>query len=278
MRHERIASALPMLRRFARAATGSQTSGDAYVASTLEAVIAEPSLVSDGPGAKIDLYRTLLRLVNSIPINREDDIDATNAGEERILQLPSLARQAFLLNAVEDLDSHQIADVLELSEPEVISLLDEAGQEIASQLATDVLIIEDEPLIALDLKQLVTDLGHRVMAVARTEAQALAAIADHRPGLVLADIQLADGSSGLSAVKTMLQDGRLPVVFITAFPERLLTGDRPEPTFLLTKPFRPAAVKAIISQVLFFEWDAGNRATLEPHRKGGERVAAGARG
>lgn len=273
MRHERIASALPTLRRFSRAVTGNQRSGDAYVATTLETIIADPSLVRDGPSVKLDLYRTLLRLVNSIPLNGDDDTVATSAGEDRILQLPSLARQAFLLNAVEDLGSNQISDVLDLPEPKVLSLLDEAGQEIASQLATDVLIIEDEPLIALDLKQLVTDLGHRVMGVARTEEQALSAIADHRPGLVLADIQLADGSSGLSAVTTMLQDGRLPVVFITAFPERLLTGDRPEPTFLLTKPFRPEAVKAIISQVLFFEWDAGNRATLEPHRMTGNSAA-----
>lgn len=44
----------------------------------------------------------------------------------------------------------------------------------------------------------------------------------------------------------------LPVIFITAFPERLLTGERPEPTFLVTKPFNPDMVKALISQALFF--------------------------
>ena len=274
MRHERIASALPTLRRFARSITGNQRSGDAYVATTLETIIADPSLVRDGPSAKLDLYGTLLRLVNSIPINEHRDTPPTSIGEDRILQLPSLSRQAFLLNAVEDLSSRQISDVLDLPESKVLSLLDEAGQEIALQLSTDVLIIEDEPLIALDLKQLVTDLGHRVMAIARTEDQALAAIADHRPGLVLADIQLADGSSGLSAVTTILQAGRLPVVFITAFPERLLTGDRPEPTFLLTKPFRPAAVKAIISQVLFFEWDTGNRAMLDSRPGAAEATTA----
>lgn len=265
MRHERIASELPTLRRFARAITGNQRSGDAYVASTLETIIADPSLVRDGPPARIDLFRTLLRLVNSIPLNRLDSAAPASPADDRILQLPNQSRQAFLLSAVEDLSMSQISDVLDLPEARVEILLEEAGQEIAAQLATDVLIIEDEPLIALDLQQLVTELGHRVFAVARTEDEALAAISDHRPGLVLADIQLADGSSGLSAVTTMLRSGRLPVVFITAFPERLLTGDRPEPTFLLTKPFKPAAVRAVISQVLFFEWDAGNRATLESH-------------
>ncbi|MNL71833.1 two-component response regulator [compost metagenome] len=71
--------------------------------------------------------------------------------------------------------------------------------------------------------------------------------------MVLADIQLADGSSGIDAVNEILQDDTVPVIFITAFPERLLTGERPEPTFLVTKPFNPDMVKALISQALFFE-------------------------
>jgi CheY-like chemotaxis protein len=77
-----------------------------------------------------------------------------------------------------------------------------------------------------------------------------------KPGLVLADIQLADGSSGLDAVNEMLKSFSVPVVFITAYPERLLTGERPEPAFLITKPFQPETVKAVISQALFFERDA----------------------
>jgi hypothetical protein len=46
------------------------------------------------------------------------------------------------------------------------------------------------------------------------------------------------------------------VIFITAYPERLLTGERPEPTFLITKPFQPEIVKAVISQALFFDANA----------------------
>ena len=75
-------------------------------------------------------------------------------------------------------------------------LLEEAHQDIAAQIATDVVVIEDEPLIALDLQELLKGLGHRVVGVARTEREAIAAVAKTRPGLVLADIQLADGSSG----------------------------------------------------------------------------------
>jgi CheY-like chemotaxis protein len=71
--------------------------------------------------------------------------------------------------------------------------------------------------------------------------------------MVLADIQLADGSSGIDAVNDILTTFKLPVIFITAYPERLLTGERPEPTFLITKPFQPEIVKAVISQALFFD-------------------------
>ncbi len=126
-------------------------------------------------------------------------------------------------------------------------------------ISTSVLIIEDEPIIAVDLETLVTDLGHTVTDVARTHREALAAIAHHEPGLVLADIHLADGSSGLDAVNDILAQCNVPVIFITAYPERLLTGERPEPTFLITKPFRTEVVTAIISQALFFDRRAGLR-------------------
>lgn len=114
------------------------------------------------------------------------------------------------------------------------------------------LIIEDEPIIALDIEALVRDLGHEVTAVARTRSEARTFAASETPGLILADIQLADDSSGIDAVKDILTEHHIPVIFITAFPERLLSGDRPEPTYLITKPFKPDTVKAAIGQALFF--------------------------
>ena len=120
-------------------------------------------------------------------------------------------------------------------------------------MATDVLIIEDEPIIAMDIESLISGLGHNVTAIARTHGQAVEAVKRHRPGLVLADIQLADGSSGIDAVNEILKSFEVPVIFITAYPERLLTGERPEPAFLITKPFLPDMVKAVVSQALFFE-------------------------
>jgi CheY-like chemotaxis protein len=165
-------------------------------------------------------------------------------------------RQAFLLVAVEGFDENEAAEILDLDDASFSSLLSEASNEISRQVATDILIIEDEPLIAMDIEEMVESLGHRVVGIARTHAEAVGIFAKSHPRMVLADIQLADGSSGIDAVNEILAATSVPVIFITAFPERLLTGERPEPAFLVTKPFNPDMVKALISQALFFDRQA----------------------
>jgi len=162
------------------------------------------------------------------------------------------SRQAFLLTSVEGFSHANAATVMGVEPHTFDALINQAAREIAEQVATDVLIIEDEPIIAMDLEALVEGLGHAVSDVARTRTEAVKAVARTRPGLVLADIQLADGSSGLDAVNDILGNIEVPVIFITAYPERLLTGAKPEPTFLITKPFQANTLKAVISQALFF--------------------------
>jgi CheY-like chemotaxis protein len=120
-------------------------------------------------------------------------------------------------------------------------------------------VIEDEPLIAAHLESLVESIGHRIIGNARTHQQAVALAKFKRPGLILADIKLADGSSGLDAVNQLLESFEVPVIFITAYPEQFLTGERPEPAFLISKPFQPALISALVSQALFFERNASRR-------------------
>ncbi len=255
---EKVTAHLPYLRRFARSVTGSQKSGDAYVVSTLEAILADPRALDADLPPRVALYRTFLKILNSVPLNSEKGGDtATSPALEAVKRnleiLAPKARQAFLLVAVEEFEPRDAAAVLDVDADELQRLIDEAGRDIARQMATDVVIVEDEPLIALDLEQLVTELGHRVVKIARTADRAVEAVKQLRPGLVLADIHLADGSSGLDAVNEILRTLSLPVIFVTAYPQRLLTGTRPEPTFLITKPFHPDTVKAVISQALFFD-------------------------
>jgi DNA-directed RNA polymerase specialized sigma24 family protein/CheY-like chemotaxis protein len=247
---------LPYLRRFARALTGGQKSGDAYVVNVLEALVADPKSFDMEKDPRLELFKAFCRTWNSLDVNLEkteysaDELEGTS---RRLDALTPLPRQAFLLTAVEEFSIPEIAEILGKPEKEVEALIDRAGREIAEQVATNVLIIEDEPLIAMDIEALVQSLGHKVDSVARTHGEAIKAVSKKRPGLVLADIQLADGSSGLDAVNEMLASFSVPVIFITAYPERLLTGERPEPAFLITKPFQPETVKAVISQALFFE-------------------------
>lgn len=255
-----VAPQLPSLRLFARALTGSQERGDAYVLATLEALVADPTILRRDLLPKVGMYRAFLKVWDTLPTNQraeEPDVGATSVADRRIETLTPRPRQAFLLAALEEFSVADIASILDSSESEARGLVDEAGREIAEQIAARVLIIEDEPLIGLDLEAIVSEIGHDVVGIASTRSEAVATARKTRPGLILADVQLADGSSGIDAVNDILADADVLVIFITAYPERLLTGERAEPTFLITKPFRPEMVKAVMSQALFFDIRAG---------------------
>lgn len=249
---------LPFLRRYSRALTGSQVHGDAYVRATLEAIVAAPEQFPRGIDPRLGLYRTFQVIWGSANVDdRPDTLSDVGGAEQvaraRLARITPLSRQALLLTAMEGFTPEDAAYLIGLPEAEVNDLVQDALREIESQTRAKVLIIEDEPIIAMDLETIVRDMGHEVTAVAVTREEAVREAMADRPGLVLADIQLADDSSGIDAVKDILAKFSVPVIFITAFPERLLTGERPEPTFLITKPFQRSTVKAAISQALFFD-------------------------
>lgn len=250
-----IAAQLPFLRRYARALTGSQTRGDALVREMLESVLTDAALMADLAGGRVPLYRAFSKVWagTAAPVAAGAAGSEHEAGAQaRLGAITPPARQALLLTTLEDFTTAEAAAVLECTPGDITALVAEAIADIEREQTTSVLIIEDEPLIAMQLEDLVSGLGHAVSGTAATRTQAREAVAQAMPGLVLADIQLADGSSGLDAVDDILAAGTMPVIFITAYPERLLTGDRPEPTYLVTKPFQEATVRAAISQALFF--------------------------
>jgi len=250
----RLAPHLPYVRRYARALTGDQATGDNYVRVALEALAAGERQLSTEMTPRVALYQVFHAIWSSTGAQLEDQsgMEGRDDASQRLMRIAPRSRQAFLLTALEGFTPSEAAQILSADVHDVERLIGEAQAEIDAELATDVLIIEDEAIISADIESLVKELGHRVTATATTHDEAVDAVARHRPGLVLADIQLADGSSGIDAVKDILKRFDVPVIFITAFPERLLTGERPEPTFLITKPFQPETVKAAISQALFF--------------------------
>jgi len=257
---QQLAPHLPFLRRYGRALTGSQEHGDRYVRAALEAIVAAPEEFPRDVDPRLGLYRTFQAIWQSANADEGETLaaggDVSNQeaiARARLARMTPLSRQALLLTAMEGFTPEDTAYLIDVENEDVEKLVADALAEIEKQTRSRVLIIEDEPIIAMDIETIVRDLGHDVTGVAVTRDEAVAAAMADRPGLVLADIQLADDSSGIDAVKDILAEFQVPVIFITAFPERLLTGERPEPTFLITKPFQRSTVKAAISQALFFD-------------------------
>lgn len=247
---------LPFLRRYARALTGSQDAGDFYVRATLESIARKEDERNRGISSRVDLYQQFHTVCFAMragdgKAQEEEDSTERRAAQAHLSSIGTARRQALLLTALEGFSVQDAGLILEKSPDEIRVLVDEAIKEVTEGLSTRVLIIEDESVIALDLATIAKELGHAVLPVAITRHDALEIAVREKPGIILADIQLSDGSSGIDAVQDILSTHQVPVVFITAYPERLLTGQRPEPTFLISKPFLPSTVKAVMNQALF---------------------------
>jgi CheY-like chemotaxis protein len=225
-RRDDLIRALPYARRYARALTGSQPRGDLLVAESLRELISTPV---DQLNARHGLYDWITRRFN---------LGLVDPGEVEG-GLTAQQRQLLLLTALEELSVEDAAPIVAMDVAEASVQLGEARERLRAAAATDVLIIEDEPIIAMDIEELVMGCGHRVVGVASTEADAVKIAQRTRPGLILADINLGIGGDGTSAVSRILRHHYAPVIFVTAYPERLLTGETVEPAFVITKPFEP---------------------------------------
>jgi CheY-like chemotaxis protein len=233
-----LVSALPYARRYARALTGSQGDGDALVAEALKSGLS----TGDGAGstvrdARIALYGAIGRLAGA-------------RAEDRAAQIGHEPRMLLLLTSLEELDIADAAAAVGVPPERAAAELSAARERLRSGIAARVLIIEDEPIIALDLQQLVESAGHEVVGVAASEEEAVSLAESEKPSLVLADINLGEGGDGASAVSRILARHRAPVIFVTAYPERLLTGAQLEPAFVITKPFEPTTLAVATFQAV----------------------------
>ncbi len=256
---QQIAHHLPYLRRYARALTGSQTSGDAFATATLEAILEDRAAYAHDPSPRVALFRAFRLVWQSAGAPDTGDADTPSirkletAAQDHMRYLTPDTRQALLLNSIEEFSPEEIGAIMDISAADAEDLIATARKDIENSMSGDVLVIEDEAIIAMDLHSIVTSMGHNVTGIGRTRDAAIELGLQKTPDLILADIQLADNSSGIDAVKTLLdQIGELPVIFITAFPERLLTGDKPEPAFVIAKPYSEDQVRSAVSQAMFF--------------------------
>ncbi|MEM9970080.1 MAG: response regulator, partial [Pseudomonadota bacterium] len=204
--------------------------------------------------AKVALFKVFHSIWSTSGASFADADDGLAAkAHAHLSKLTSDTREALLLHSIEDLGYADVATILGVSTEEAQSLTDIAIEEMSKSLASKVLVIEDEAIIALDLEGIVAAMGHRVTGVARTATAAIELYDKEEPGLILSDIQLADGSSGIDAISKITEKGgQMPVIFVTAYPERLLTGEGSEPTFLIPKPYTEDQVRTAVSQALFF--------------------------
>ena len=249
-----IAANLPYLRRYARALTGNQGTGDRYAVATLEALLEDPQPIVDANSAKIALFRAFHLVWSSAgaPLGQADT-ELSRRAQNHMASLTTNSREALLLYAIEGFGHDEISRIMQIEPDEASRLIEAAKREMLESVTGAVLVIEDEAIIAIDIQGIVIDMGHRVTGIARTRTTAVDLASRDRPDLILADIQLADKSSGIDAVKDILEQfDDVPVIFITAFPERLLTGQRPEPAFLIAKPYTEDQVRSAVSQAMFF--------------------------
>ena len=249
-----ISKSLPHLRRYGRALTGNQSSGDRFAAATLEAIIEDMSVLSAAADAKVALFKVFHRVWSSAgaPVGAPDSQLSARAQDHMATLTPN-SREALLLNVIEGFTAEHIAEILDIEAEQVSALIAVAVADMEASVAGAVMVIEDEAIIAADIVDIVRGAGHRVTGIARTKTEAVALAMRDRPDLILADIQLADRSSGIDAVNDILAEfPEVPVIFVTAFPERLLTGERPEPAFLITKPFSEDQLRSAVGQAMFF--------------------------
>jgi CheY-like chemotaxis protein len=242
------------LRRHARALTGSQAIGDALTLRSLEAAVADPARVRQAGSAKVALFAVLHdRWQSGDGRLAAPDTSMVARAEHHMARLTPRSRAALLLRSIEGFAIRDIAAIMRLEAGEVGVLIREAEEAMMESVAGRVMVIEDDPIIALDLQGIVAELGHDVTGVATTRAQAVALAGRVRPDLVLADVQLADWSSGIAAVQDILSRfAGLPVIFVTGHPDQLLTGRGSEPAFVITKPFTRDQVRSAVSQAMFF--------------------------
>jgi CheY-like chemotaxis protein len=250
---EAITRTLPFLRRYARAVSGSQQRGDEWVRLCAEVAVRQPELIAKVADTKLSVFKLFHSLQQPF-----GGLDRASAGaesvssrlKESLTDMAPLQRQVLLLTVLEGFTVGDAAEILGIDVEAAERSLEEARLELRRVASVRVLVIEDEAIIALDVADIVRNAGHEVVGIAATEKAAVELARKHSPHLVLADIQLRGADSGISAVNEIMRAMTVPVIFVTGFPERLLTGKRVEPAFVISKPFDPDLLRAAIAQAL----------------------------
>ena len=235
------------LRRFSRAVLADRTLGDELLRLALERV---PSCdeVERAP-----LFRTFVEAWRNLRQGRAGAAFSDLSLSEALPPPPPAERLVLVLVDVMGFSSSEAAEVVGRDGDAGAALLAAGRAWAEGPFAGRALIIEDEPLIAAELRALIGRLGVTVVGAARTAPQAVRLAAAERPDLLIADYNLDGPATGLDAVQEIQELMASPVVFITGYPERVLAGDDVEPDFVLAKPYTARAIAAAVAFCLTTE-------------------------
>src|SRR5262245_43852102 len=115
-----------------------------------------------------------------------------------------------------------------------------------------ILIVEDERIIAAELTQRLTRMGYEVVATAGSGAEAIEQARESCPNLVLMDIGLPGEMNGLEAGGRIWEEFRIPIVYVTAYADELTMAQArtPQPVLAVHKPFDISQLRHTLEQAL----------------------------
>lgn len=234
------------LRRYAYCILGNRSLSDMAVEAALNSLVSDIALVNGRAISRLDLYRKVNDAANSSPGN----VSAAAASGlfATFQRLPKRERQIAALRAIVGLPYGDIAAIMDMSEKTVRRSYCEALVAMRDKPAA-VLIIEDEVFIALDLQQIVRNLGLSVVGIAKNRAEALRMADLARPKLILADYKLR-GDTGVDVVKAIRAQMDTNVIYVTSHPEAVAATRECEDDLVISKPFNPRALAAAVQTSL----------------------------
>jgi len=241
---------LPFLRRYARALTGSIEAGDDLVAAAVKESLQRPDGYGLGSPVRLPLYSLLHNL-----FDHEGPWPApppsTHPMETALAMLPETERRLFLLVSLEELTIVDAARILDIGLNEARALMTDAQEALREALIANILIVEDDAIIAFDLAETVRNMGHKVCGTATTMEAALATARSCQPTLALMDLRLAHGDSGITTAQVLRRSSELPIIFVTAFGDELTRQGLEHLGPIIRKPFTREQIERAITQAVF---------------------------
>ncbi len=233
-----IIAELPHLRRYASCVTGSPSQGDELIEVALRNIFLARE--------HLDAHRSRLRLFKAFhahldPRQMRCTVRNDDSIKARLLDLPLLQRQAVVLSETIGFSLPEVADILGRTEAEVRRLRTAALRNLANA-RFPVLVVEDDAMVALQLGNIVRDMGLKLTGLARNKAEAIRLSGERKPALIIADYKLQHGETGVEVVESVSASSNPAVIYVTGYAdelhEHLVNGD----AVVISKPFNVASV------------------------------------